>query len=174
MKRLFFAIPIPKDNKQLLAAPFAKKDFFGIRWITKENLHVNLHFLGDTTDETQDHIKKIMPSVCNPIPSFDLELECYKAVSTNGKPVMLWAQLGDNTFFESLSYSLRELFPTDEARKPRPHITLARIRQLHQLPFNLPISKSFSFPVNCVELWESTLHESGATYKSIAQWKLKD
>ena len=174
MKRLFFVIPIPEDLKQLLVAPFAKKDFFGVRWIAKENLHVTLHFLGDTTDETQDHIKIMMPTLCNPLPSFDLELECYKAVSKNGKPVMLWASFTENTFFESLSWSLCNIFQSDEAQKPLPHITLARIRQLHQLPFNLPKTKSFSLRVNSVELWESTLHESGAAYKTIAQWKLMD
>lgn len=174
MKRLFFAIPIPEEGKQLLMAPFSKKDFFGIRRTAKQNLHVTLHFLGDTSDEMQDYIHTNLPSLCGEVPSFDLELECYQTVLKNGKPVMIWAQFAENKCFESLSFSFRKLFPTEETRKPLPHVTLARIRQLHQLPFNLPKTKSFSFRVNSVELWESTLHESGAAYKTIAQWKLMD
>jgi 2'-5' RNA ligase len=60
--------------------------------------------------------------------------------------------------------------PTDEKRKPFPHLTLARIKQLKKLPFDLPHIHPFSFIADRVELWKSNLHADGAQYEQITSW----
>lgn len=172
VKRLFFAISIPEDCKQLLLQLFRKKDFHGIRWVSKENLHITIHFLGATSEESLANILERIPSICSPVAPFDLKFEDFSTVIKDKKPVMIWAKFEENKAYDSLCYALRKEFPTEENRKPLPHLTLARIKQLHQLPFDLPKAKSFSFVVNSVELWESHLNASGSTYKIIKHWAL--
>ncbi len=96
-----------------------------------------------------------------------------KTILKERKPVMIWAQFEENAAFEQLSIALRKCFPTDEKRKPNPHLTLARIKQLKQLPFELPEVKPFSFMAAAVELWESKLGSEGAAYSLIERQKLK-
>ncbi|MBK9730763.1 MAG: RNA 2',3'-cyclic phosphodiesterase [Chitinophagaceae bacterium] len=173
MRRIFFAISIPPETRQSLWQLFSHQHYFGIRWIDQEQLHITVHFLGEVENETIAQIALQLPVICNSIPAFDLQIENFRTVSKNQKPTMIWAQLEDHLSFSALCLSLRSSFPTGETRMPQPHITLARIRQLHQLPFDLPKAKPFLIPVNSVELWESHLHADGSKYQVLGQWKLK-
>ncbi len=80
---------------------------------------------------------------------------------------MIWAQFEENSVYENLCLKLCEVFPTNEERKPIPHTTLARIKQLKQLPFELPKAQAFSFTAAHLELFESLTHPEGAEYKLI-------
>ena len=172
MRRLFFAISVPGKHKHILIESFSQQNLHGIRWVSLENLHITTHFLGATPGESLKDILEQMPSVCNSITPFDITFQDFIAVFKDKKPVMIWAQFQENKAYDSLCYSLRKAFPTQEKRIPVPHLTLARIKQLRQLPFELPKIKSFYFPVNSIELWESYLGESGSTYTMLSRWKL--
>jgi 2'-5' RNA ligase len=75
--------------------------------------------------------------------------------------------------FEALSMRFRNTFTTTENRKPNPHITIARIKKLKQLPFELPHLNAFSFKACSIELYESITHAAGAEYQLIKEWKLQ-
>jgi 2'-5' RNA ligase len=85
---------------------------------------------------------------------------------------MIWAQFEESPGFEKLCLQLREAFPTEEKRKPNPHATLARIKRLKRLPFELPQGKTFSFVADRIELWESKLSSEGSQYQMLESWKL--
>lgn len=141
--------------------------------VPEVNLHITLHFLGDTNeDQVQDIIRQLQ-TVASDSGSFEMKFAGLKTILKERKPVMIWAQFEENAAFEQLSIALRKCFPPDEKRKPNPHLTLARIKQLKQLPFELPEVKPFSFTVATVELWESKLGSEGATYSLIERQKLK-
>ncbi len=172
MKRVFFAIPVPEDQKEKLLIPFTGKQNFGIRWVAKKELHVTAHFVGSLPDNDLDSLLKQATITCASASDFELVFDSFRCLNKNGKPVLLWAQFVDNPAFSALSYTLRNAFPGEETRKPLPHITLARIKQLKVLPFDLPVIRKFSFQVNHVELWESHLQASGSVYEKIDSWKL--
>ncbi len=172
MKRLFFAIPIPDLYKKELVHSFLQKSYPGIRWTKEEQLHITLHFLGPVDDEK---IKELIPqaaAACQSFHSFNLQFNTFKAILHNRKPRMIWAQFEENQSFESLSHKLRDMFPTGENRKPVPHATLARIKQLRSLPFELPGIKAFSLLVDKLHLWESHLNSSGSEYSSVSSFRL--
>jgi len=173
MPRLFFAIPVPiKVRKQLLSC-FPKKNFPGIRFTPEENIHITAHFLGATPDEKIPEIIQSGKEISSSASSFEFNFDSVKAVFKDKKPVMIWVQFKENIAFESLCLKYREVFPTDEKRKPLPHLTLARIKQLKKLPFDLPDVNPFSFIADRVELWKSHLHSDGSTYEQIASWMFK-
>lgn len=174
MKRLFFAIPIAENRKQLLLQLLPQKNFQGVRWVNKENLHITIHFLGATAEEKMHEVMQQAKLICETFPSFTLTFESLQVVMKNRKPVMVWAQFSESNSFNRFTISFRECFPTEEQRKPLPHLTLARIRQLRHLPFDLADVKPFSVAVHAIELWESHLNSAGATYSRIERWNLAE
>lgn len=172
MKRLFFAVPVPEDQKEKILHPFTGLQHFGIRWVDKKQLHITTHFLGSFSGNNLDVLLNQAAIICGSIENFKLVSESYKCITKNEKPILLWAQFAENPAFSSLSYALRNALPGEETRKPLPHITLARIKQLKTLPFDLPVIRKLSFQVNHVELWESHLQASGSVYEKLHSWKL--
>ena len=173
MQRLFFALPIPTELKQKLLSAFPRKNFPGIRFTPLENLHITAHFLGATSAEKIPQIIQRAKEISESTSAFELKFDSFKIILEKKKPVMIWAQFEENSLYENLCLKLRETFSTDEHRKPNPHATLARIKQLKQLPFELPKASSFSFVIDQLELFESLTHPEGAQYKLIERWKLK-
>jgi len=171
--RLFFAIPLPIEIKQKLLSSFPQKNFPGIRFTPEENLHITVHFLGATSDEKLNKIIDEAKKICESTPPFEMRSDSLKTIFKDQKPVMIWAQCEECFGFEKLSFKFREALPTDENRKPNPHVTIARIRQLKKLPFDLPGVKQFSFTAGQLELWESVTKPEGAVYSRIESWNLK-
>jgi 2'-5' RNA ligase len=173
MKRLFFALPIPARLKKQVFGLFPKKTFHGIRFTPEENLHITVHFLGATPEEKIPELIQSAKEISDHTSSFELKFDSFKTIEKNKKPVMIWAQFGENDDFEKLCLKLRSAFPTNENRKPNPHATIARIKQLKQLPVELPKENPFSFVVDQLELFESLTHPEGAQYKLTDHWKFR-
>jgi len=172
MPRLFFAIPIPFELRQKLVRGFPKEKFHDIRFTPIENLHITIHFLGTTAEEKFERLIQSTTTLIASTSSFEMRFDCFKIIMKERKPIMIWAQFEESGAFEKLALQLREAFPTEEKRKPNPHATLARIKQLKRLPFELPEAKPFSFVVDRLELWESKLSSEGSRYLMLQSWKL--
>ena len=173
LMRLFFAIPVPGEIKTKLLSAFPAKAFPGIRFIAAENLHITVHFLGSTEKEKLNLILLQAKKTAERSSAFEIKFHSLKTIFKQRKPVMIWAQFENNKAFESLCSKFQNEFPTGETRTPNPHITLARIKQLKQLPFEIPELKTFSFVADSVQLFESFTYEDGAKYKMIDEWELK-
>jgi len=173
MFRLFFALPIDIDFKQRIIRAFHNKKSHCIRFTPEENLHITIHFLGSTEERKLEEIFSKASAIAANFPSFELKFENFRLISKEKKPLMIWAQFEENPAFEKLSFQLREAFPTGEKRKPNPHATIARIKQLKRLPFELPAAKPFSFIADRLELWESKLNSEGSKYFLLKNWNLK-
>jgi 2'-5' RNA ligase len=173
VRRLFFALTIPPGIRELLLNAFPQKKHFGIRFTPPENLHITTHFLGATAEDSLEEIIRKSERLAASSTPFHLEFEKFKIIMKEKRAVMIWAQFQEEPLYESLSLELRRLFPTDENRKPVPHATIARIKQLRELPFEMPHGKPFSIEVASLALMESKLDPSGASYEMIAEWKLK-
>ena len=170
MPRLFFAIPVPVKVKKHLLSCFPQKNFPGIRFTPEENIHITTHFLGATPDDRIPGIISSAETISSSASPVEFKFDAIKLVFKDKKPVMIWIQFQENTTFETLCLKYREAFPTDEKRKPLPHLTLARIKQLKKLPFDLPVVQPFSFIADRVELLKSNLSADGAQYEEITGW----
>lgn len=170
--RLFFAIPIPADIGKKMLAAFHVKQYPNIRFILPEQLHITLHFLGTTAPEKLAEIKSLATGIAASVSRFNMQFVAFTTVIKQRKPVMIRAQLQENAAFETLSRSFQKTFPTAENRKPTPHITIARIKQLKQLPFALPQLPPCSFVAERIELYESFTLPDGASYTLIESWEI--
>ncbi len=182
-KRLFFAIKFPsfvKDELSLkteeLRAIFGKK----IKWVEKENFHITLLFLGSVREEKVKDIIFLANKVkYNPfyialkkISYFPLEKENARLIWVTGD--------GEDVFY--LNRNLQEkVFQKNLEEKEDDfllHITLGRIKKwdFQKLPLSMipevEEDVNISFKVEYFYLIESKLSKFGASYKTVAEFKI--
>jgi 2'-5' RNA ligase len=128
MPRLFTGVEIPSDIGQALST--LRGGLPGARWITPENYHLTLRFIGDIDDATAHEVASLLGRVKRG--AFDLHMEGLtsfggrkpRAVVANVSPAQ--ALLDVQAEQERL---MQRIGLEPEGRKYTPHVTLARLRE---------------------------------------------
>lgn len=120
--RYFLAIPLPEDMKQKLHEINSKlQEFKGLRFVSPDNMHLTLLFLGDNGAKQKiDELKKIK------FKPFNLKIKKIARYPENQKMRLIWAELEESTELIELQKKITQLF--DIKQEYKPHITLARIK----------------------------------------------
>jgi 2'-5' RNA ligase len=150
-----------------LAAVLAQRAYWtwppGVRLVAPDKLHLTLHFLGDVATA---RLPELIAAVDGPAPAFTLRLDAAEvwrqgvAVLVPGTPP---AALGD--LHERLGATLQRLALPVEARRFRPHLTLAREARGATPPAS---PEPIDWPASAVRLVQSV----GGRYEALAQWPL--
>lgn|SRR3989344_4969486 len=197
--RIFIAINLPGDIKKYLSG-FEKKwpelsrsqsdrgssiESGPAKWVSQDNLHITLVFLGDLTDVELGEVCIIAKEVAERHNSFDIN---FNKVSYGPldkiPPKMIWVSGEKNKELSLLKKYLEELLLEKVRFKPEersfsPHITLARIstflwRQIN--PEERPdVNENIelNFTVESIEVMESELKRGGPQYIIIESYSLK-
>jgi 2'-5' RNA ligase len=128
MPRLFTGLEIPSDIGQALSS--LRGGLPGARWITPENYHLTLRFIGDVDDTVAHEVASLLGRVKRG--AFDLYMEGLtsfggrkpRAVVANVSPAQ--ALLDVQAEQERL---MQRIGLEPEGRKYMPHVTLARLRE---------------------------------------------
>ncbi len=104
-----------------------------VRWVTPENLHYTLHFLGDVDDTDLHPICRGAIDVCRDFPTFSLEVAGVGAFPKVDRPRTLWvgAREGREQLIDlhgGLAAAIRELGFRGENRPFAPHLTIGRVQ----------------------------------------------
>ncbi|HQR06675.1 MAG TPA: RNA 2',3'-cyclic phosphodiesterase [Gemmatales bacterium] len=167
--RLFTAIVIPSPVAQQLARlqPLTSS---GIRLVKTEQIHLTLHFLGDTSLAiVQQELQGFSG------PAFELTIDRLGSFPTAERSTTLWAGLQESKPLMELHSDIEARLVAagyrPEKRAYRPHITLARCSLevpkhviqdfLAQQSLLIPMT----FMVQEVVLFSSRLSEMGPTYQ---------
>ncbi len=177
--RIFIAINLPAEVKKYLAKFQEKWPKLPAKWMSTENLHITLVFLGDLTDEELGEVCITVKEVVKNHGSFDINLnKITYGPDSKIPPRMVWAsgeklkELSllkkdlENALLEKVNFKLEE-------RSFSPHITLARIstflwRQIE--PEERPEvheNIDLNFTVESIEIMESELKRGGPVYTII-------
>ena len=187
--RLFIAIPIEDRTQELLEDQIEKAQTaldFDLKWVSGENLHLTLKFLGDTEEDKIKDIKNSMMNTCSFYDKFDIYYNHFSAFPSTDYPKVLFFGLNDhkNTLInlqKDLENELYERGFEKEDRDYTPHLTFARTRKntdMRQLKYDF---KNFIKEndirilqkVNKIALIESQLYKSGPVYKELFSINLK-
>lgn len=128
MPRLFTGLEIPSDVG--FALSLKRGGLPGARWISPENYHITLRYIGDTDHRTANEIAHVLDRFTH-IEPFSVSLT-HMGVFGGNKPRSLYAGVEINDQLTRLQAAQDRAFQQiglePEGRKFTPHITLARLR----------------------------------------------
>jgi len=170
MQKLFIAIPVPASIVEAAEKLQQQNQHLkSVRWVSSENLHITVYFLGVVEASLTDKIKVQMESCLIKCSPFTLQFEKFSPEGgKNNKPSMLWARFQRNPLFSGLVSELASsLVPEGAAAlkflNPVPHITLARIKS-GAAP-EIDLNFTCEIPFDGYELWESIRLKNGVKYE---------
>ena len=187
--RIFIAINLPEDIKKRLSDYQKKWITLPVRWTKKDNLHITLVFLGYLNDEELLEVIKISQEVASKNLVFSINLnKILYGPPQKFPPRMIWAEGEESQELAELQKDLENSLYSSplkgvkegEIRPYSPHITLARIKtwEFKQVEpeeregVNEEIS--LSFPVESIEVMESSLKKGGPEYIILESCPLKN
>ena len=142
-KRLFIAIPLPEDIRQVFAAYREDYPNLKARWTAEENLHITLYFCGDTDEKKIPALIESLGKI-NFHP-FEMDFQKILFAPPGRPPRMVWAQFEGSKEFADLTREIYEAAknfasaPEKPHENSTPHVTLARFVSAPEKPHENPI-----------------------------------
>ncbi len=177
MHRLFVAIRPPEPVRDLLID--AMDDSPELRWVSDDNLHLTLRFIGDVERPLADDIAAALGRIrCEP---FDLRIAGIGAFELRHGGAV-WAGVQPREPLTMLAAKVERLCQTasltPERRAFHPHFTLARWNRWSAAAAQRLVERnrglaSDPFAVDRFTLFESRLSRHGAHYEVVAEYRLE-
>jgi 2'-5' RNA ligase len=175
--RAFVALEIDTELRDRLAEVIRllKERVNGVRWVSVENLHLTMRFLGASSPESLERLEPALCSAATACPACDAELSGLGMFPERGSPRVLW--LG--TALPEPVFRLQEAceaaavaagFPP-ESRPFRSHLTLGRFREAAARP-TLPSVERAVTRLERLVLFKSDLRQQGAVYTPLKEFRL--
>lgn len=152
--RLFVAVPVPEEQKQLLNrwCRERKKEWPFAKWVFAEDYHITLQFLGDCTRGQLESIVSALEAAVVKQAPFTLTIQGLGTFGRPEQPRILWA--GVSGELEKLHQLQQQVtghmgpigFPPED-RPYRPHITVARKYQKNDFT---------TYPIGQMDPWETS------------------
>ncbi|MDB4891651.1 MAG: 2-5 ligase [Gemmatimonadetes bacterium] len=178
--RLFLAIELPHDLLDALESAIAplRADSPEIAWVPPTKRHLTLKFLGEVSDERLDRVVAFADGVARQQRPFSMQLGGIGAFPNFRRARVVWIGVEHEARLELLHHDLEVAGEAEgfalEGRAFRPHVTLARVHSALGIERARRLARAarridFSATVDVGEimLFESTLAQSGATYRRV-------
>lgn len=174
--RLFFALPLPDAPRQRLAE--LKTDLGKARWVSREQLHVTMRFLGEVDEDTAARVVAEVEAerARQPFPALRFAVRGLGFFGGARHPRVLWAAIDPAEPVRRIAEQLeRAVEAAGLPRETRPftaHVTLARLTRprVDRVTAFLREHATFAtetFDVPELILYRSTLTSSGAVHEPI-------
>lgn len=180
--RCFISIELPRELKKEMDAATAslRASNADIKWVSPENLHLTLKFLGDTPEELLPRIKEELASALREKARFRVRLSGIGVFPDRRRPRVIWIgmQDSDNLLLiqKSVDDAMAKLGYESEGRPFKAHLTLGRIRDRRLKPGEggaygpLDVLKDMVFgdmEVEAVSVMKSELSPKGSKYSEL-------
>mgnify|MGYP006305370679 CR=1 FL=1 len=149
-----------------------------------DQFHLTLKFLGVTPPEKISEVKKALRRVGEHFPAFDFDLKGIGYFKKNKQPRVLFAKIERDEMLkqlaEEIDFLLSELGFEPETRTFKPHLTLARIKQLDapsrffDVVHQYPEKRIQRVSIDEILHYQSILKPQGAEYRRLAVIKLQE
>lgn len=179
MYRLFVGLALPDALREPLAR--LCHDLPGARWVDPENFHLTLRFIGEVDRHTAGDIDDALLRITSP--AFDMSLAGLGTFGQGRKIRALWAKAiqtgSDLTHLRSkVESAVVRAGQPPEPRKFKPHVTLARFREVHpdRIQSFVELNGLFRAGPVAIErfvLFESHMGKGGSVYEELADYPLR-
>jgi 2'-5' RNA ligase len=182
--RTFIAIKITPERKLLDVFSTFKKSLAGeiINWVTENNLHVTLRFLGETSREQIAEIVKLLEKMGELFQPFQFELKGVEVFKNKIQPRVLFLSIENSLILKQLAEEMEEkiisLGFSHGEKTFNPHLTLGRIRYIQGKDIFYSLVNKFKsvhiqlVTVSEIIFYQSILGSEGPTYHPIKIIKL--
>jgi len=187
--RAFIAIELPDKIKNSLKSlqEQLKKAEADVKWVTPENIHLTLKFLGEVDDEKLKRISMAIEEAACENNSYKIGIHSLGAFPKMDYLRVLWvgAEEGDaetRKIAQNLEEKITKIGIPKEARPFSSHITIGRIRstlnrerlvrELKTLQENFG-KENLEFCASEITLFKSTLTPKGPLYEVLKKASLK-
>jgi 2'-5' RNA ligase len=183
--RTFIALEVPDVHRQPVAqylAGWSKVHNQGINWVSSQNLHLTLLFIGDTHSGDIPMLKEELFRICLKTSAFEMKCLGFELFPAR-QPRLLWVKLdasekGVFNFAKELNRSVRSIGYEPESKPLKLHITAARIKVQQPAWLEQEFMQS-SLPAepalySTVTLYQSVLKPQGPEYIQLQQYDLKN
>lgn len=175
--RLFVAVDLPNDiKKQLNKICYGVS---GVRWVTFEQMHLTLRFIGDADNRQFEAVQSALSQV--EFRPFEMSLKGVGQFPPKGAARVIWAGVEAPDELQKLAKRVNDVIneigykPEDRAFSP--HITLARLKTppaaetlrkftMKNADFGTP-----TFKADQMTLYSSVLTPMGASHKTEAEYR---
>jgi RNA 2',3'-cyclic 3'-phosphodiesterase len=179
MYRLFIAIEIPDEVKELAAA--VCRGVPAAKWVPLPQIHLTLRFIGDADEALFREIGESLEGVASaPFEVVFRGTGCFPGLK---RPRVLWIGIEGSDRLLALQRQIEEAVVaagvTPEDRPFSPHLTLARLREPCSAEVDkfLRLNAAFTappFPVREFHLFSSRLTPKGAIHTKEKTYRLFD
>lgn len=169
-KRTFAAIKVKPEGKlaetiQLINSELQNEK---MKWVEFENIHITLHFFGETSIESIPDITESFKEIAQQFEPFQLRLSNLGVFKNLRRPRVLWVGIEPNDtieqLYDTIQSNVAELGFDTDSRGFRPHLTLARIKFVDNLrKFRKLITQYADTHFQSVDVNEFTFYESKLT-----------
>jgi 2'-5' RNA ligase len=190
VQRAFIAIELPSQLQDALEKQTARlRHSLGddlVRWISTQNMHLTLKFMGNITASHLEFIKQFITQTADSHSQFDLQISGIGSFPNSKRARILWAGIHAPAGLASLQKSLEagaaRLGYENEDRPFSPHLTLGRVRQnidpaglqkIRTMLDTIQLGHIGSARVDSIHLYKSELQTSGSVYTKLFSAPLK-
>ena len=177
MLRLFVALTIPEEVKERTAPMLS--GLRDSRWVSPENLHITLRFIGEVDEATAQDIDAELADVRGrPI---EIELSGADVFESRGRVRAVWTRvLGVEPLTQlqgRVENAVRRAGLDPDAHKYTPHVTLARLKNvpIHEVAPYLAYHGAFRagpFTSDHFVLFRSHMGHGGSHYEPLVEYDL--
>jgi len=183
--RAFIAVEFDQAIRERLAeaATRLRATSTGVKWVSPEQMHLTLKFLGEVEESAADEVAVVMAEAVAGIAPFEVRVSGLGAFPPQGAPRVVWAGLDDSAnhlkrLHVRLDSGVAELGVEREGRPFTAHLTLGRVkdpRASQGVRAAIEREAAADFGVQRVEelvLFQSVLSPSGPIYTPLRRQRL--
>jgi len=135
--RTFIAADLPIEilKKINTITAFFESQIAGesLKWVSTDNLHLTIKFIGDLPDEKLDPLKNLLTETLIDQGGFSIDIQGLRMYPNPKKPRVIWLGIvGGEPLTEihnALESTLKPLGIPPEKRAYTPHLTIARVKR---------------------------------------------
>ncbi|MBU0672047.1 MAG: RNA 2',3'-cyclic phosphodiesterase [Candidatus Margulisbacteria bacterium] len=183
--RTFISVELPDKVKKKAAELIneLKQDSPGVKWVSAQDLHITLKFLGWVADEKLDQLIDLTAKAAAGCGSFKARFEGLGTFPAGRIPRVVWVGTAEGggklcQLAKDLEQTLSAAGFRSEAREPKPHLTLGRVKDkkgLGSLVKKINSVRKAKFGealVDRIYIMKSTLTQNGPIYEKYQDVKL--
>lgn len=179
--RCFIALEIPETIRRSIDDTIAvlKKSGAEVKWVSCQNIHLTLQFLGETEEALVPKVKDALDKILSPYIPFYITIAGIGCFPDRKRPRVIWVGVEESlpltNLYKDIADTLEGFGYKQEKRAFSPHITIGRVksnRNMRELLMRLDeirAARFSDFEVLNITLMKSELKPSGPTYYSLAE-----